>query len=115
LPFAILLIYLTQYEAFLLKILEEQAAIPYANLDTENELVIDRERYQLVTVGWEGRHRVHAVTLHYDIKDGKIWIQQDQTEYGTANDLVEMGVPKSDIVPAYLSLQRRQELDFAVA
>ena len=106
-----------QYEAHLLKILEDQAAIPYANLNAENELVIDHERrrYQLVTVGWEGSRRIHTVTLHYDIVDGKIWIQQDQTEYGTANDLLEMGVPKSDIVPAYLSLRRRQELDFAVA
>lgn len=106
-----------QYEALILQILEAQAAIPYANLDAENELVVDREhrRYQLVTVGWEGSKRVHAVTLHFDIRDGKIWVQQDQTEFGIAEELLKMGVPKSDIVLAYLSARRQAELDFATA
>jgi len=107
---------IAHYESCILDILNRQAAIRYANLDATNELLIDKEkhRYQVVTVGWEGPRRVFAVTLHYDIIDGKIWIQQDQTEYGTAYELVEMGIPKSDIVPAYVSAGRRQEADFAV-
>jgi XisI protein len=40
-----------------------------------------------------------------DIKDGKIWIQRNMTEADLAQELVEMGVPKEDIVlglhPAY--------------
>lgn len=106
-----------KYEAIILKILEARAAIRYANLDAVNELVVDKEnhRYQVVTMGWERYKRVHAVTLHFDIIDGKIWIQQDQTEFGIADELLEMGVPKSDIVLAYLSLRKRKELDFAVA
>ncbi len=95
-----------KYEAIILKILEARAAIRYANanLDAMNELVLDKEnrRYQVVTMGWERYKRVHAVTMHFDIIDGKIWIQQDQTEYGIADELLEMGVPKSDNVLAYL-------------
>ncbi len=95
-----------KYEAIILKILEARAAIRYANLanlEAVNELVVDKEnnRYQVVTMGWERNKRVHAVTMHFDIIDGKIWIQQDQTEYGVADELLEMGVPKSDIVLAY--------------
>ncbi len=108
---------IAKYKAAILKILEKQASVQYANLDAKNELLIDHENchYQVVTIGWEGAQRVYAVTLHFDIIDGKIWIQQDQTEYGTAHELVEMGIPKSDIVPAYISMRRRQELDFAAA
>ncbi len=104
-----------KYEAFILQIMQEYAAIPYANLDASNELIVDREnhRYQIVTIGWDGYKRVHTATLHFDIKDGKIWIQQDQTEHGIANDLVEAGVPKSDIVLNYLLPEVREELEFA--
>lgn len=104
-----------KYESIILKILEEYAAIRYANLDASNELIIDREnhRYQVVTIGWDGYKRVHTATLHFDIKGGKIWIQQDQTEHGIANDLVEAGVPKSDIMLNYLLPEVREELEFA--
>ena len=106
-----------KYEAVILKILEEHTAIRYANLDAKNEVIVDREnhRYEVVTIGWDGYKRIHSAVLHFDIIDGKIWIQQDQTEYGIANDLVDMGVPKSDIVLGYMSLKRRKEFDYALA
>ena len=105
------------YQSIILKILEDYASVRYANLDAVNEVVADKEnhRYQVVTIGWDGYKRVHSCPLHFDIIEGKIWIQQDQTEYGIANDLVDMGVPKSDIVLAYLSQKRREETDFALA
>lgn len=33
--------------------------------------------------------------------DGKIWVQQDGTEVGIANELVELAVPKKDIVSGF--------------
>ncbi|WP_322745610.1 element excision factor XisI family protein [Plectonema radiosum] len=50
--------------------------------------------------------------LHLDIKDGKIWIQHDGTEVGIANQLVEMGVPKLDIVLAFHEPYIRQFTEF---
>jgi hypothetical protein len=47
-------------------------------------------------------------------KDGKIWIQHDGTEIGIANQLVELGIPKSDIVLAFHSPFKRQFTEFAV-
>jgi len=52
--------------------------------------------------------------VHIDIKNGKIWIQHDGTERGVANDLVEWGVPKEDIVLAFHAPYRRQYTGFAV-
>ncbi len=105
-----------KYEAIILKIMKEYATIRYANLDAKNEMIIDRENhhYQVVTIGWDGYKRVHTATLHFDITDGKICIQQDQTEHGIAHDLVEMGVPKSEIMLNYLLPEVREELEFAM-
>jgi hypothetical protein len=44
----------------------------------------------------------------------RIWIQYDGTEVGVANELVESGIPKEDIVLAYHSQFIRQYDGFAV-
>lgn len=73
----------------------------------ESQLIFDTEhdRYQLLDVGWEELKRIYNCFIHIDIKDGKIWIQRNMTESDLAQELVEMGVPKEDIVlglhPAY--------------
>lgn len=43
-----------------------------------------------------------------EIKDGKIWIERDGTEIGVANELVEAGVPKQDIVLAFKAPYKRK-------
>ena len=84
--------------------------------ETEKELIFDseRHRYLVVYVGWEGEKRNYGTNIHVDIKDGKIWIQRDLTEEGVANELVELGVPKSDIVLGFRAPHIRQFTDFAV-
>src|SRR5262245_59481140 len=55
----------------------------YANADVQNEAVFDREkdRYIIVTTGWEGKdRRVYYNLVHLDIINGKVWIQRDGTE-----------------------------------
>lgn len=52
--------------------------------------------------------------MHINIRNDKIWIQHDGTEAGVANLLVEMGVPKTDIVLAYQSPFKRRYTEFAV-
>ena len=48
------------------------------------------------------------------IKDEKIWIQYDGTEIGTANELVELGVPKEDIILAFHAPYKRPYTGFGV-
>lgn len=74
----------------------------------------DRDHYQLVYVGWQESRRVYGVVLHVDIIDGKIWVQQDGREVGIANQLVELGVPKQDIVLGMDPPMMRDLTDFAV-
>lgn len=81
------------------------------------QIVFDTERdcYLLLYVGWRDEERIHGCPIHIDIKDGKIWIQQDFTEEGIANQLVELGVPKTDIVLGFRAPYVRQFTGFAVA
>ena len=81
------------------------------------ELVFDRERdrYLLVETGWQESSRIYGTLLHIDITNGKLWIQQDGTEDGIANELVEQGVPKDHIVLSFKSEERRRLTEFAVS
>jgi XisI protein len=83
----------------------------------EMEAIFDekRDRYLLLHIGWRDEERIHGCPIHVDIKDGKIWIQRDFTEAGLAQELVELGIPKNDIVLAFRSPFVRQFTGFAVA
>jgi len=57
---------------------------------------------------------VHGCLVHIDIINDKIWIQRDGTEYGIANELVNAGIPKNQIVLAFQPVDIRQYTEFAV-
>lgn len=67
-----------------------------------------------MNTGWENRRRVYGCLIHLDIRDHKILIQYDGTEVGVANELVEYGIPKLDIVLAYQPPYMRKLIEFAV-
>ena len=73
-----------EYRQIIRDILTEYSQIKSANEEVEAELIFDleRDRYQLVHVGWSRKRRIYGYILHLDIKDGKIWIQHDGTEVG---------------------------------
>ena len=106
-----------KYEGFILDILAEYAKVRYSNLDAENKLIADKEnkRYQVVTIGWEGKKYVHDCPIHIDIINGKIWIQRNMTEIEIDEELMKLGVPKTDIVLGFLSPKMREYTDYALA
>jgi hypothetical protein len=101
----------------------QQIVSDRANSDTttkenvEVQLVMDtvRDHYQWMNVGWEEFKRIYHCFIHLDIKDGKIWIQQNWTEDDLAADLVEMGVPPEDIVLGLQPPFKRPYTDYGVA
>ncbi len=98
-----------KYQQMILQLLEEYAAIksPFWP-DVENQIVADttRNHYQLVRIGWdEKKNFVHYVVFHFDLIDGKIWIQANNTDRKIADELVEMGVQRSDIVLGFHSTE----------
>ena len=85
--------------------------------ETEVQLVFDLERdhYQWMDVGWKQFDRIYRCVMHFDIKDGKIWLQQNLTEHNPAEDLVKMGVLREDIVLGLQAPFKRQYTGYGVA
>jgi hypothetical protein len=106
-----------QYRKYIRQILSERqkrASMSRNYEEYEVQTIFDEQQdhYQLLYVGWRGNKRDFGCILHLDIKDGKIWIQHDGTEVGIANQLVEMGVPKQDIILAFHEPYIRQFTEF---
>ncbi len=108
---------LEHYRQCIRKLLTEEATLEEGNPDIECQLVFDAEHdhYQLLDVGWEGLKRVYNCFIHLDIKNGKIWIQRNMTEIDIARELVEMGVPKEDIVLGLHPPYKRPYTGYGVA
>jgi len=91
---------LESYRKIVQSLLTAYAAIPIANGTIDCYRVFDpkQDHYQVMNVGWDGHRRVYGCVLHLDIKKGKIWIEQNMTEMRVAQELVDRGVAKDDIV-----------------
>ncbi len=94
----------------------DKSGYPQPN-DVETQLLFDNQNdhYQVLRVGWRNRTQVFLVIFHFDIKDGKIWLQQNVSDYDIVGDLEAQGIPKSDIVLAFHSPQMRPFTGYAVA
>ncbi|MDJ0796140.1 MAG: XisI protein [Calothrix sp. MO_167.B12] len=105
-----------KYRQYVQELLTKYASYKPTYGDIEVETIFDTERnhYQIVHIGWENKQRVYGCSMHIDIKDEKIWIQWNATEIDIANELVEMGVAKQDIVIGFHSPYLRKFTDFAV-
>lgn len=86
------------------------------NSQADVHLIFDteRDRYQLLHLGWNDLMRVFGCIIYVEIKEGKIWIERDGTEIGVANELVEAGVPRQDIVLAFKAPYKRKFTEFAI-
>jgi hypothetical protein len=95
------------YRACIQTFLEKHSHYPAQAEEVESELFFDsvRDHYQLMRVGWKGSNRVYHTVFHFDIRNGKIWLQQNTTDIDVGQELTVMGIPKEDIVlglhPAY--------------
>ena len=107
---------LKQYRQAVKQILTDHAQISNSSDTVQNHLIFDEERdhYQLFYVGWQGDKRVFGPVMHFDIQDGKVWIQYNGTEDAVAERLVEMGIPATDIVVGFHSAFKRQFTRYAV-
>jgi XisI protein len=107
---------LTEYQKKIQDLLTELADYGSTDQEVESQLIFDVERdhYQLMHVGWRNKRRIYGCVVHLDIKDGKIWIQHNGTEFDIAVQLAEMGIDKQSIVNGFHSSYMRQFTEFAV-
>ncbi len=72
------------------------------------------QSYLMVEIGWRDKQYIYQPIIHIEIIDGKIWIQQDYTEAGVVDDLIDAGVAPEQIVLGFRHPSLRQYTGFAV-
>lgn len=108
---------LEQYRTIIEQVLTQRVNDLKDFPDLRDKTVFDRrtDSYLLLRQGWDKSRRVHAIIVHLELLNGKIWVQDDWTEHGVAADLEEAGVPKSDIVLGFQPPQVRPYTEYAAA
>lgn len=90
-----------KYQKAILNLLEEYAAIKSPFMpDVENKVIADTKthQYQLIRIGWYKDRHVHYTVFHFDIINGKIWIQENRTDVKVDEALIDAGVLPKDIM-----------------
>ena len=100
-----------------IKVLQDYHAFLSEDPESELQLIIDEKNnhYLLLETGWHKNQRIYGSLIHIDIIKEKIWIKNDSTEEGVANELVQLGISPQKIILAFKTLERRKITDFAVA
>lgn len=107
-----------KYKKYILQLLKSEVDYSYSNeSEVEMKLISDEKgsHFQLMSIGWNGGEHIYNCYVHFDIIDGKIWLQRNMTERNFAEELVALGVPKSDIVIGFWKPSLRKYSDYAVA
>jgi hypothetical protein len=91
---------LTFYRQSIKQLLSQYHSMEKQDEHYESQLIFDeiRDHYLWLDVGWDDYKRIYYTVIHFDIKNGKIWLQQNATDLNPAEDLIEMGVSREDIV-----------------
>ena len=111
---------LNTYRNVVIDILSQYAKAPAlttAGNQVEEQLILDTERdhYQILTIGWEEGKRGYYPVFHIDVRNGKVWVQEDATDFDIVGELEKRGVKKSDIVLAFQPQYKRELSGYAVA
>ena len=106
-----------QYRKFVKELLTRYSTGWNSGREVESQLLFDsdHDHYQWLRVGWTEMDRVYDCVMHFDIKDWKVWLQQNMTDQDPAAELVGMGVPREDIVLGFQPQDARPYTDYGVA
>jgi hypothetical protein len=104
---------LEKYQLIIKELLTE-----FAESNAGDQTLVDdnTHHYQLLRIGEDlKKNYFFRVRMHFFInQEAKICILENRTEIEVADYLMEKGVPKSDIIPAFLPSEVRQLAGYAV-
>jgi hypothetical protein len=106
-----------KYQKIILTVLDYYASIKSPFMpDVENKVISDvkNHHYQLVRIGWYKDKHVHYTVFHFDIIQGKVWIQENRTDVRIDEALIEAGIARKDILSG-LQHPKLRQLETAVA
>lgn len=108
-----------KYQKIIIDYLTEYASTvkPFNLQGVESSVIVDKKSnsYQLLRKGWNGQRNIFNVVLHFDIIDGKVWFQCNNTDRDVVDVLIEQGMERQDIVLGFQPPFARGALGFANA
>ena len=106
-----------KYRSLIKTILLKHAQLKPSYGDIKPRTLFDEKQndYLLMDIGWNNKRYVYGNIIHLQLLNNKIWIHYDGTEEGIAMELVDSGVPKTDIVLGFRHPKVRQYTDFSIA
>ena len=83
--------------------------------DVQYEFVFDtaNNQYQVYMQGWRGNQRLYGTLIHIAIRNGLIWLEENNTEIEVADQFLSFGVPKDKIVLSFHPPAHRSAEGFA--
>ncbi|MEM8527346.1 MAG: element excision factor XisI family protein [Bacteroidota bacterium] len=102
----------------LLQILDELSKGSNSDLlDARTQLLADEEKeiYALFFIGWAEDRYIHNLMFHFAMKEGQVWIYENNTDYLVHEGLMNLGVKKEDIIFAWEAFPNVESLEAAVA
>ncbi len=100
----------------IVKELASEYALEYQTRDIQTELIHDPvlDHYEVQWIGFDkNEYYNYGTILHLDIRNGKVWLQFNGTECMIAQELVDKGIPKSDIVLGFQPPSKRPFTGYA--
>ena len=107
---------IAKYSVILLELLKNYEQ-PKNEMETQLVTDLQRHHYQVIRTGWVDQYSfVVRIILYFQIKEnGRVWILANWTADDIETTLMEMGIPKSDIVIGTTPERIRAYTGFAVA
>ena len=106
-----------QYRESIKTLLSQYNSVQKQSDDYESQLIFDeiRDHYLWLDVGWDDYKRIYHTIIHFDIKDGKIWLQENATDLNPAEDLIDLGISRDNIVLGLQPPYKRPHTNYGVA
>ena len=92
------------YQDAILAFLNEYSEVKPSNWKgVQNQIIVDRENqnYQLVRVGWHENQHIHYTVFHFDLVNGKVYVQENRTDIPILDELEALGIPRKDVFLAF--------------
>ena len=61
-----------------------------------------QDHYALMQIGWDRGRRVKGNLIYVTLQDNKVYVEYDGMEHGISQDLIDRGIPETQIVLAFL-------------
>lgn len=108
---------ITKYKKIIRELVEHYGSIKKIPEEVQTLVAIDEDhgQYLLYNSGWKDDRRNYGCFLHIGVKDGKVHLYHDGTNLEIGAALLQLGIPKEDLVLEFHAPSKRAISGYAAA